>query len=301
MWPLRSMLFIPAHKTDWVQRVDRFKPDSVVLDLEDAVPRDLKVAARPQCREAIGMLKAKGIPAFVRINSWGEGGPEDVMAVATAGFSGVMLPKAHDVGQIRELDNALAYVEGREGLPMGSIAIMPLPETAEGLADARHLVAASRRCCTLAGIVGGMVEGDVARAMGFKPTMEGSEQLYLASKMVLDARAGGARWPMASIIGTALDDLDAVRRLVTRAKAFGFSGAILIHPTHVAVANEVFAPTPEEVDYYAGLVEAMQAAEARGDAAVRYRGIMVDYAMLPRAHDVLREAERFGVARAAAK
>ena len=298
MWPLRSMLFIPAHKTDWVHRVDRFGPDSVVLDLEDAVPHHLKVAARPQCREAIGVLKTKGIPAFVRINNWDEGGRDDVLAVAAAGFSGVMLPKARDVGQIRELDNILAYVEGREGLPLGSIAIMPLPETAEGLADARHLVAASRRCVTLAGIVGGVVEGDVARAMGFRPTVEGTEQLYLASKMVLDARAGGARWPMASLIGTALDDLDAVRRLATRARSLGFSGAILIHPTHVAVANAVFAPTPEEVDYYAGLIEAMAAAEAKGDAAVRYRGIMVDYAMLPRAHDVLREAERFGVPRA---
>jgi citrate lyase subunit beta/citryl-CoA lyase len=186
------MLFIPAHKTDWVHRVDRFGPDSVVLDLEDAVPHHLKVAARPQCREAIGVLKSKGIPAFVRINNWDEGGRDDVLAVAAAGFSGVMLPKARDVGQIRELDNILAYVEGREGLPLGSIAIMPLPETAEGLADARHLVAASRRCVTLAGIVGGVVEGDVARAMGFRPTVEGTEQLYLASKMVLDARAGGA-------------------------------------------------------------------------------------------------------------
>ena len=301
MWPIRSMLFIPAHKTDWVHRVDRFKPDAVVLDLEDAVPRDLKIAARPLCREAIGVLKQKGITAFVRINGWEEGGRDDVLAVAAAGFNGVMLPKARDVDQIRELDIALAYVEGREGLPLGSIAIMPLPETAEGLADARHLIAASRRCCTLAALVGGAVEGDVARAVGFRPTLEGVEQLYLASKMVLDARAGGARWPMASIIGTALDDLGAVRMLIERAKALGYTGAILIHPTHVAVANELFAPTPEEVEYYAGLVEAMNEAEARGDAAVRYRGIMVDYAMLPRAHDVLREAERFGIQRPGAR
>ena len=283
MWPLRSMLFIPAHKTDWVQRVDRFRPDSIVLDLEDAVPRNLKVAARAQCREAIGVLKAKGIPAFVRINGWDEGGRDDVLAVAAAGFSGVMLPKARDVGQVRELDRVLAYVEGREGLDFESIVIMPLPETAEGLADARLLVAASPRCCTLAGIehhLGGQVK--------------------LLGPLQGGAKSHGARWPMASIIGTALEDLAAVRTLVTRARSLGFSGAILIHPTHVAVANEVFAPTPDEVDYYAGLIEAMQAAEARGDAAVRYRGIMVDYAMLPRAHDVLAEAKRFGIARAGA-
>jgi len=295
MWPLRSLLFIPAHKTDWVQRVGRFKPDAVVLDLEDAVPHTMKLAARTLCREAIGLLKSQSIPAFVRINSWDQAGQEDVLAVATAGFAGVMLPKAHDVGQIRELDVTLAYVEGREGLPLGSVAVMPLPETAQGLADARDLVAASRRCCSLAGVAGGALEGDVARAMGFRPTLEGREQLYLASKMVLDARAGGAQWPMASIMGVAINDLDAVRMLAVRAKALGFTGAILIHPSHVAVANEVFAPTPEEVEYYAGLVEAIKAAESKGDAAVTYRGAMVDYAMLPRAHEVLRDAERFGI------
>ena len=301
IWPLRSMLFIPAHKTDWVRRVERFRPDAVVLDLEDAVPHQLKEAARPLCREAIGMLRDMGIAAFVRINGWEEGGRDDVLAVATAGFSGVMLPKARDVGQIRELDRVISYAEGVAGLPFGSVVIMPLPETAEGMADARDLVAASPRCKTLLGVIGGPVEGDVARAMGFRPTMEGTEQLYLASKMVLDSRAGGAPYPMASIIGTPLEDLAAVRSLVQRAKSLGFSGAVLIHPTHVTIANEVFAPTPEEVEYYAGLIEAMKAAEAQGDAAVRYRGIMVDYAMLPRAHEILREAERRGIKAAGAQ
>lgn len=295
MWPLRSLLFIPAHKTDWVQRVGRFKPDAVVLDLEDAVPHAMKREARALCRDSIGLLKAQSIPAFVRINSWDQGGQDDVLAVATAGFSGVMLPKAHTVGQIRELEIALAYVEGREGLTLGSVTIMPLPETAQGLADARDLVAASQRCRSLVGVAGGALEGDVARAMGFRPTLEGREQLYLASKMVLDARAGGAQWPMASIMGVPIDDLAAVRALALSAKAIGFSGAVLIHPSHVAVANEVFAPTPEEVEYNAGLVAAMKVAESNGDAAIRYRGAMVDYAMLPRAHQVLRDAERFGI------
>jgi citrate lyase subunit beta/citryl-CoA lyase len=295
MWPLRSMLFIPAHKIDWVRSVARFKPDSVVLDLEDAVPYHLKEGARAIAREGITLLQSLGIPAFVRINPWGEGGAEDVQAVATAGFSGVMLPKARDVGQIRELDIALAYAEGAQGLPLGSVAIMPLPETSEGLADARLLVAASRRCRTLLGIVGGPVEGDVARAMGFKPTLEGTEQLYLASKMVLDARAGGAPYPMASIIGTQLEDLDSVRMLVRRAKGLGFSGAVLIHPNHVAIANEVFSPSQAEIDYAAGLIEAMKQGEAQGHAAVRYHGIMIDYAMLPQAHALLREAERRGL------
>jgi citrate lyase subunit beta / citryl-CoA lyase len=292
MWPLRTMLFIPAHKLDWVRKVDRYAPDSVVIDLEDAVPRDLKTEARGMAHEAIGILQEKGIPAFVRINALGESGAEDVDAIVRDGFSGVMLPKARTVEEVRELDRLLCYGEGRAGLPLGSVAILPLPETAEGMWAARDLAAASDRCKGIVGVVQGPISGDVAMAMGFRPSMEGREQLYLASKMILDSRAGGAPYPMGSIIGTRIDDHDGVRMLAERAKAFGFSGAILIHPSHVAIAREVYAPTDEEVAYFAGLIEAMRDAEARGDAAVTYQGRMVDYAMLPLAEEVLRDAER---------
>lgn len=291
-WPLRTMLFIPAHKLDWVRKVSRYRPDSVVLDLEDAVPPNLKKDARGLAREAIGLLRQQGIPAFVRINALSQGGADDVPELAAEGFTGVMLPKAHNVEEVRELDRLLCHAEGKAGLPMGSVAIMPLPETAQGLWAARDLAAASKRCRGIIAVVGGPVSGDVARAVGFRPSMEGTEQLYLASKLVLDSRAAGAPYPMGSLIGTALDDLDGVRVLAKRAKALGYSGAVLIHPSHVAVADEVFAPTQEEVDYCAGIIEAMREAQARGDVAVSYRGMMVDYAMLPHAEEVVGEARR---------
>src|SRR3954452_20624634 len=82
MWPLRSMLFIPAHKLDWVRSVERFKPDAVVIDLEDSVPPAMKAAARGMAREGIGLLQARGIPAVVRINEWDKVGHGDVLAVA---------------------------------------------------------------------------------------------------------------------------------------------------------------------------------------------------------------------------
>lgn len=295
MWPLRSMLFIPAHKLAWTRRVSRFAPDSVVLDLEDSVPLADKIPARSIAREAIGLLHGMGIPAFVRINSLDQGGLEDAMAVATTGYSGVMLPKGRTPDEVRELDVALSYAEGKAGLPLRSVAIMPLPETAEGLWAARDLAAASRRVKGIIGIVGGLVIGDVARAAGFRPTLEGSEQIYLASKMVLDSRAAGALYPMSSIIGAALEDHAQVRQLCARAKAIGFTGAVLIHPSHVAIANEVFTPNREEVEYYKGLVDAMREAEAAGSGAVTYRGQMIDYAMLPIAEEVLREARRRGM------
>jgi citrate lyase subunit beta/citryl-CoA lyase len=290
------MLFIPAHKLDWVRKVGRHRPDAVVLDLEDSVPPALKREARGMAREAIGLLKQQNIAAFVRINALSQDGAGDVPEIAADGFEGVMLPKAHDVAEIRELDRLLCYAEGRAGLPMGSAAIMPLPETAQGLWAARDLAAASSRCRGIIGVVGGPISGDVARAVGYRPSMEGTEQLYVASKLVLDSRAGGAPYPMGSLIGTALDDLAGVRVLAERAKALGYSGAVLIHPSHVAVAAEVFTPTPEEVEYYGGMIEAMRDGQARGDGAVSYRGMMVDYAMLPHAEAVVAEARRRQVA-----
>jgi citrate lyase subunit beta/citryl-CoA lyase len=289
------MLFIPAHKLDWVRNVARFQPDSVVLDLEDAVPVELKKDARRLAREGIGILKSLGIPAFVRINAFSQGGVEDVPEITTVGFSGVMLPKARTAAEVSDLDALLAYSEGRAGLQYGSVCILPLPETAEGLWNARDLAAASKRVAGLVGVVGGPMAGDVARAMGFRPTMEGTEQLYLNSKLVLDSRAAGAQYPMASVIGTKLDDLDSVRRLAARARTFGYSGSILIHPSHVKIANEVYTPTPDEVKYFAGLLAAMREAERSGNAATSYQGMMVDYAMMPLAEEVIRQAKRHGV------
>ncbi|GAA5236546.1 hypothetical protein FOZ76_13920 [Verticiella sediminum] len=255
MRPIHSMLFIPAHKLDWVRKVARHGPDAVIPDLEDAVPPALKDETRALTRVAIPLLRDMGIAPFVRINAWHEGGSAD-------------------------------------GMPLGSVGILPLPETAIGLYDARQLAAASRRCQALMALVGGPVSGDVSRAMGFLPTLECTEQRYLASKTVLDSRTGGASYPMASIIGTRLDDLDAVRLLCRRATALGFAGAVPIHPAHAGVANEVFAPTPADIDHATGLLHTLADAEAAGSGAVSYRGQMIDHAMRAQAQQILALARR---------
>jgi len=289
------MLFVPGHKLDWIAKAPKYGPDAVVIDLEDAVPTADKAAAREITRTGIAKLAAAGVGAFVRINALDQGGLDDTLAIATPGLAGIMLPKSRTPEEVRALDNRLSFGEGKAGLEYGSVSILVLPETPEGLADARALAQASARVKGVVGVIGGPVGGDVARAVGFRPTIEGSEQLYLASKLVLDSRAGDAPHPMASIIGTKIEDLDAIRRLVGRAKALGYSGAVLIHPSHVAIANELFTPTKEEIEYYSGLVAAFQAAEQSGSAAVRYKGAMVDYAMRLYAEGILREGKRRGL------
>jgi citrate lyase subunit beta / citryl-CoA lyase len=295
MWPIRSALFVPAHRRDWVGKAIRVSPGAAVLDIEDSVPPDAKPQAMANLREEIAELRTAGVGAFVRVNPLSDRTGEEIAAAMTEGLTAIVLPKAASPDEIRRLHDLLSYHEGRAGLAHGGVGILPLPETAEGMYDARDLARASPRVKGIHGAISGPVSGDFARAFGFRATTDGIEQLYLASKMVLDSRAGGAPYPIAGIFGTPMNDLAAVEKLIRRARDIGYSGVAVMHPSHVAVANAVYRPTPEDIAYFSGLLLAFEAAEKAGLGAVSYQGAMVDYAMLPLAQEVMAEAKRYGL------
>ncbi|HEX2943904.1 MAG TPA: CoA ester lyase [Rhodopila sp.] len=294
MWPIRSALFVPAHRRDWVGKAIRVSPGAAVLDIEDSVPPQFKPQAMDNLKGEIHELRDAGVGAFVRIQPLHEGTEGEIAAAVTDGLTAVVLPKVASPDEIRRVHDLLSYAEGRANVAHGSVGILPLPETAQGMYDAYNLAKASARVRGIHGAVSGPVSGDFARAFGFRATMGGEEQLYLASKMVLDSRAAGAMYPIAGIFGTPQTDLEAVEKLIRRARDIGYSGVAVMHPTHVAVANAVYRPTPEEVAYFKGLLEAFEAAEKAGLGAVSYQGAMVDYAMLPLAKEVLADAARAG-------
>jgi citrate lyase subunit beta/citryl-CoA lyase len=267
-----------------------------VLDIEDSVPPNSKAQAMTNLRDEIAELREAGVGAFVRVNPLSERTDAEVAAAMTEGLTAIVLPKAANPDEIRRLHDLLSYHEGRANMTHGSVGILPLPETAEGMHDACALAKASSRVKGIHGALSGPVSGDFARAFGFRATTDGIEQLYLASKMVLDSRAGGAMYPIAGIFGTPQSDLAAVERLIRRARDIGYTGVAVMHPSHVTVANEVYRPTAEEVAYFTGLLAAFEAAEKAGLGAVSYQGAMVDYAMLPMAQEVMAEARRFGLA-----
>lgn len=292
MWPIRSALFVPAHRRDWVGKALRVKPGAAVLDIEDSVPPQFKPQAMAYLKEEIAELKAAGAGAFVRIQPLYDGSAAEVAAAVCDGLTAIVLPKVASADEIRSLADMLSYYEGKAGVERGAVGILPLPETAEGMYRAHDLAAASKRVRGIHGALSGPVSGDFARAFGFRATSDGVEQLYLGSKLVLDSRSAGAMYPMAGIFGTAQDDLPAVERLIRRARDLGYTGVAVMHPTHVPIANAVFRPTAEEVAYFEGLLKAFEEAEKAGLGAVAYQGAMVDYAMLPLAKEVLAEAAR---------
>jgi citrate lyase subunit beta/citryl-CoA lyase len=292
MWPIRSALFLPAHRRDWVAKAIRVSPGAVILDIEDSVPPQFKPQAMDYLKSEIHELRDAGMAAFVRIQPLHDGTQAEIAAAVTEGLTAIVMPKVSRPDEIRHVHDLLSYAEGAASLPLGSVGVLPLPETAQGMYDACNLAKASPRVRGLHGAISGPVSGDFARAFGFRATQGGEEQLYLASKLVLDSRAGGAMYPIAGIFGTHQDDLPAVERLIRKARDIGYAGVAVMHPSHVAIANAVFRPAPEEVAYFTGLLAAFEAAEKAGHGAVSYQGAMVDYAMLPLAREILAEAAR---------
>jgi citrate lyase subunit beta/citryl-CoA lyase len=289
-WPIRSFLYVPAIREDWVSKAIKAGPDAVILDLEDSVGPNEKAKALALVPAGIEKLYPQGVCAFVRPNAMASGGIEDIHACVRPGLSGIVLPKA-SVDDVQRAHDALSYAEGKAGLRHGELCILALPETADGVRSGYEIAKASPR---VRGLIGGAgtIEGDVAWACGFRPTVEGHEQLYFQSKIILDSRAAGALYPIAGVFSPRTDDLAQLEVFIRRAKTLGFTGAAVIHPSHVAVANRIFQSTPEEVAHYEGLIAALEEGHRRGDGAVKYKGAMVDLAMLPIARDVVAESKR---------
>lgn len=292
-FPARSFLFLPANRLEWVKKVQRFKPHAVILDLEDAVPPAEKLKARGLVPEELASLRDQGVIPFVRINAFDAGGYDDVLGVVRPGLGGIMLPKVEHPDQVKDLHDVISYAEGKAGLRHGTVRILPTPETAAGVYFGYELCKASPRVRGLCGGLSDGTVGDMAWGCGFLPTPSGEEQFHLMSKLVLDSRSAGALATLCTIMANVLDDLVNVERMVRRAREFGYSSIAVLHPTHCEVVNRIYRPKAEEVEYFRGMIAAMEAGEKEGRSAVRYAGAMIDYAMLPRAKAVVAEGDYY--------
>lgn len=293
MKPLRSLLFVPGNKAAWMEKAPQYGADALILDLEDSVPFADKAAARTLVRQALEKLAAAGQTLYVRVNALDTGMTgDDLQAIVCGGLQGLLPPKVETVEDVRQLDTLLAFFERQAGLPLGRIELIPTLETAKGIRHAYEIAQASPRVASIAGGAG--KGGDTNRSLGYLWTREGMETFYIRSKVLLDARAAGIRYPL---VASWFDvgDLDGLKADARRNRQLGYAGMLLIHPSHVGPVNQLFTPTAEEVAYYQGLLTAMAEAERRGTAAVTYQGAMVDIAMVKTAHEVLELAKAVGV------
>jgi citrate lyase subunit beta/citryl-CoA lyase len=288
MRPYRSVLFLPGHRPTWVAKALRAGADAIVLDLEDSVPEEGKAGARAIVAESIARVRESDgeVGVFVRVNPLHTrltGG--DLETVVVPGLTGVFAPKIEAAADVLRYDALLDHFEVRNGVS-GLEYIVPV-ETVPAIQNCREIIAASPR---VGAMIGPTAEhADIARAVGYEWTPEGTETLYHRSRILLACREGNIH--ALTGLWEALEDLDGLREFATRGRRLGFRGMIAIHPSHVDVVNEVFSPSAADVDFHRGLVTAYEKAAAEGTGALRYRGVHVDKAHYDKAVDWLARAD----------
>ena len=291
--PLRSVMFVPGNREDWMRKAHQYGPDALILDLEDSVPEDEKEKARSLVTGMVDELGSAGQTLFVRVNRLETGLTGfDLEAVTSPYLYGILLPKVERPEDVVEVDTLLRFFERKAGMAIGSICIDPALETAHGIRQAYDIAMASDRVAHMGG--SGGKGGDTARSIGFQWTPEGMETLFIKSKVLVDSRSAGIEFP---ISGGWFDihDLDGLRDLANQLKQLGYTGMHLIHPSHVPVVNDVFTPGPEQIAHWKGLLKAMEEQRPAGSAVVTYAGDMVDIAHEETARTMLEMVRQWGI------
>jgi citrate lyase subunit beta/citryl-CoA lyase len=272
---MRSVLFAGATRPDLVGKLPRSGPDAVVVDLEDAVPEDHKVAARNAAREqTVALVGAhSGLRVFVRVNApatdWFA---DDVRDALHGALTGVLVPKVESADDIAQVRKSLSLAS------LDDLQLFVGIETARGVARVDEIL----RRDVAAAYFG--AEDYIADVGGRRRTGD-DEVLYARSRVVLSARLNGVvAVDMAHID---VRDSDGFRRSADRGRDLGYDGKLCVHPEQVRLANEIFGALPREHERAERMIAAAEEAARRGVGAIEFEGVMVDEPALRMARNIL--------------
>ena len=274
---LRSLLFAPAVRPDFIAKLPERGADAVVVDCEDATPAGAKDLARQHVREHVPALAEK-CKVTVRVNAVAsEWFADDINDGVVPEVAAIVVPKIDSVDALNTISAAL------EANGLGHIGVIAGIETAPGVADARLLLAHERVVAAYFGAE------DFIADMGGIRTASNEEVLYARSAVALAARLGGV--PLLDQVVTDLRDDDRFVAECAQARAIGYSGKLCIHPGQVALANAAFIPSADEVDRARRLLEVYENATSEGLAAIDFEGQMVDEPLAVQARRIIATAD----------
>jgi len=279
---MRSVFYVPGNNEKMVAKAPEFPADIITLDLEDSVPPAEKAKARECVRENLKHAGTGGSKVYSRINNWETlMTNDDLEAVVHEGLSGVCLAKCGGPDNVQRLEWKLEELERRRGLPVGSVAIQLLIETAKGVINAYPSATASKRVNSL--IFGAV---DYTKDMRVKLTSEGEEQKYARRHTAVAARAAGCiaiDCPFVDFKNT-----EAFEKSTREGRQMGYEGRMLIHPSQIEPSHKIYTPAPEDVEWATGVVKVFEEEGlAKGMAAVTYKGKMVDTPVYDNARTIL--------------
>jgi citrate lyase subunit beta/citryl-CoA lyase len=269
--PLRTVLFVAGSEENEVLASPDHGADAIVLDIEEPrtpCPESERVKARRIVGDFLRTRKAgEGPLYFVRVQPPASGFTfRDLEAVMCEALAGILLPKAVGPADVHAADALLTALEVELGLARDSKILYPILETADGLRLAYDIAMASPRIKYLGGAVSRF--GDIHQAVGFRWSAEGTETLYFRSKVLIDARSAGIRYPISGMWGGRRDDMAGLRKWATHLRDLGYYGMMISDPQHVPLVHEIFSPTADELRYWTELDTLATEAEKAGTGPI---------------------------------
>jgi len=309
----RSELAVPGSNTAMFEKAAACAADIIFLDLEDAVAPDDKVQARKNIIQALNEVDWGTKTMMIRINGLDTHYMyRDVVDIVEAcpRLDMILIPKAGVAADVYAIDMLVTQIENAKGRTK-RIGFEVLIETALGMANVEAIAQSSKRLEAMSfgvadyaastrartTVIGGVHKDSVVLT---DPDENGQRHRYWTdpwhaaqTRMMVACRAYGLR-PIDGPFGD-FGDADGYRAAAHRAAVLGYEGKWAIHPSQIALANEVFTPSAAEVTKAKRIVEAMARAAKEGKGAVSLDGRLIDIASIRMAEALLAKAAVAGV------
>lgn len=285
----RTMMFLNAQKPGLIKDPYIYKPDSIILDLEDAVAENQKDAARFSLFHALQEIDYRGVERVVRINAldtpyW----KEDIRCAVAGGCDAVRIPKTESANDVKLVEDAVAYAEREFGRPAGSVLIMAAIESARGVMKALDICEASERLFGIA-----LSGGDYTKDLQTHITGTGIELMGARQNLVIAARAAGVQ--CFDTVYTNLNDMEGFRQDVTNIHLMGFDGKSIINPRQIQIVHEIFTPSMKDIIFAEKVVKEIDEKKAQGIGVFTVDGKMIDIAFYDGAKRTIALAKASGV------
>ncbi len=309
----RSQLAVPGSRPELFEKAAKSAADVIFLDLEDSVAPDEKAAARKNIVQAIEDVDWGSKTLSLRINGldthYMYRDVVDVLEQTGERLDLIMIPKVGTAADVYALDMLVTQIETAKGRKK-RIGFEMIIETALGMMNVEAIAGASTRNESLHFGAADYAASTGARTTGIggphpdygvlTDVVEGAARRYHwgdmwhypTSRMVVAARAHGLR-PIDGPFGD-FSDPDGFQAQAKRAAVLGCEGKWAIHPSQIALANEVYSPSEAEVAKARRILEAMAQAQKEGKGAVSLDGRLIDIASIKQAENMVRLAEQAG-------
>ena len=285
----RTRMFLNCQKPGLIKDPYIYKPDSIMLDLEDAVAEKEKDAARYSLYHALQEIDYHGVERVVRINGldtpyW----KEDIRCAVAGGCDSIRIPKTESAQDVHMVEEAIIAAEKEFDIPEGRTLIMSAIESARGVMKALDICEASDRMFGIA-----LSGGDYTKDLQTHITGTGLELMGARQNMVIAARAAGVQ--CFDTVYTDLDNMDGFRQDVETIHLMGFDGKSVINPRQISIVHDIFTPSKKDIIFAEKVVKEIDDKKAKGIGVFTVDGKMIDIAFYDGAKRTIALAKASGV------